>query len=351
MFRPPCFLFLIIVLGCTPPMQSVRVAPDYKGFLLTPSGERFVAWGHNYAAQGLEDETSRSWSRIESDLVDLKKVQTNVIRIHLQFAQFMIGPKQPNQPALLRLARLLKLAERHRIYLDITGLACYRKDQRAAWYDALPDRERWAAQAVFWEAIAQTCAASPAVFCYDLMNEPIVSGQRKDGWYTGELGGYEFLQRLSLDQNGRPLDDIAIEWTRTLVTAIRQRDATHLITIGMLPAWGVSPQAVGPQLDFIAVHIYPERGKVAEALATLKRFDIGKPIVIEETFPLSCGVDDERSFLLQSRNLASGWIGQYPDESFPELKTREAAGTLTIPQQIYLSWLKLFEQMGPEMLK
>jgi hypothetical protein len=59
---------------------------------------------------------------------------------------------------------LLKLAEKHGIYLDITCLACYRKNQRAAWYDVLPDKERWAAQARFWESVADTCAASPAVF-------------------------------------------------------------------------------------------------------------------------------------------------------------------------------------------
>ena len=331
-------------------MESVRIAPDNKGFIVHPSGKRFVAWGHNYAAQGLEDPAKRSWAKIENDLIDLKNMGANVIRIHLQFPQFMDGPMQPNTPALARLAHLLQLAEHHRIYLDITGLACYRKNQRAAWYDALPDRERWAAQARFWEAIAETCAASPAVFCYDLMNEPIVSGARKDGWYTGELGGYEFLQRLSLDQPGRPLDDIAKEWTHTLVAAIRKRDSTHLITIGMLPAWGVSQQAVGPELDFIAVHIYPEKGKVPEAIATLKRFDIGKPIVIEETFPLSCGVPDEREFLLQSRTLASGWIGQYPEESPADLQALKRSGKITLPQAVYLGWLELFQEVGPEML-
>ena len=62
---------------------------------------------------------------------------------------------------------------------------------------------------------------------------------------------------------------------------------------------------IGPELDFIAVHIYPNTGKVADALKNLKQFDIGKPIVVEETFPLSCGVPDERDFLLQSRGIAA----------------------------------------------
>lgn len=332
------------------PMQSIRVAPDNKGFVLVPSGDKFVPWGHNYAAQGMEDPAERSWDKIESDLNDLKNMRANVIRIHLQFPQFMDGPNQPNAKALARLGELLERAENHGIYLDITGLACYRPNQRAAWYDALPDKQRWTAQANFWEAIARTCAGSPAVFCYDLANEPIVSGTRKEGWYTGNLGGYDFLQRLSLDQPDRPRDEIAKEWTHTLVTAIRKQDKQHAITIGMLPAWGISQKAVAPDLDFIAVHIYPQAGKGDEALATLTRFDVGKPIVIEETFPMSCSVAEEREFLLKSRGLAAGWIGQYADQSPDELRALKTAGKATIPQSMYLDWVDLFREVGPQML-
>src|SRR5260370_42703632 len=104
----PSRLVLIALLALLPAcpgqrMQGVRVAPDNKGFILHPSGRRFVPWGHNYAAQGLEDPSERSWAKIESDLIDLKQMRANVIRIHLQFPQFMIGPAQPNAQALARL--------------------------------------------------------------------------------------------------------------------------------------------------------------------------------------------------------------------------------------------------------
>ena len=352
--NPRHFIFVVLPLllvACgAAPMQRVRVSPDNKGFLLVPSGEKFVPWGHNYAAEGLEDPTRRSWEKIESDFVDLKNMRANVVRIHLQFPSFMDGPNKPNPASLTRLTRLLDLAEKQGIYLDVTGLASYRPQERATWYDAMSDNDRWAAQGRFWEAIAATCAKSPAVFCYDLANEPIVLGERKDGWYTGRLGGFDFLQRLSLDQHDRPPNEIALEWTRRMVAAIRKQDKQHLITIGMLPAWGVSQNVVGPELDFIAVHVYPEKGKVDEALRTLKRFDIGKPIVVEETFPLSCGVADLRQFLLQSRGLAAGWIGQYPNESPAELAALRQSKKITIPQAIYLAWLDLFREVGPEMI-
>ena len=345
-----CAVFLLLSNSAFA-IEPIRVSPDNKSFILTPSGKPFHPWGFNYAAnEGLEDPAKRSLEKIDNDLAVIQDMRANVIRIHLQFAKFMDGPDKPNAKSLERLKQVLALAEKHGIYVDVTGLACYQKDVRAPWYDALSDKERWAVQAQFWEAIAKTCDDSPAVFCYDLVNEPIVFGTRKEGWYTGDFGGYEFLQRLSLDQNDRPRDDVAAEWTHTLVTAIRKHDKSHLITIGMLPMWGIAPKAVEKDLDFIAVHIYPTTGKVDDAIANLKQFDIGKPIVIEETFPLSCGADDERSFLLKSRGIATGWIGHYVEEPESKLRELKTAGKLTIGQAITLSWDDLFREIGPEML-
>ena len=31
-------------------MQTVKIAPDKKGFILFPSGDRYVPWGHNYGS-------------------------------------------------------------------------------------------------------------------------------------------------------------------------------------------------------------------------------------------------------------------------------------------------------------
>jgi hypothetical protein len=104
-------------------------------------------------------------------------------------------------------------------------------------------------------------------------------------------------------------------------------------------------------LDFIAVHIYPSTDKVADALKNLQEFDIGKPIVVEETFPLSCGVSDEREFLLQSRSIAVGWIGQYPDETPDQLLALQRSGKITAGQALYLSWIDLFREVGPQMLR
>jgi len=67
------------------------------------------------------------------------------------------------------------------------------------------------------------------------------------------------------------------------------------------------------------------------------------------TLPLSCGADDERAFLRQSRGLAQGWIGHWPDESPAQLAALKKENKMTIAQAIWLSWTDLFREMGPEM--
>jgi len=76
------------------------------------------------------------------------------------------------------------------------------------WYDTLDEQSRWNAQARFWEAVAARCAKSPAIFCYDLMNEPILPGKQKPetDWLAGEFGGKHFVQRIALDLAGRTRD-------------------------------------------------------------------------------------------------------------------------------------------------
>ncbi len=49
--------------------------------------------------------------------------------------------------------------------------------------------------------------------------------------------------------------------------------------------------------------------KIKEAVETLSGFAVGKPVVIEETFPLQCPMAEFERFVKDSRAVASGWIG------------------------------------------
>ncbi len=330
-------------------METVAVAPNKKGFILSQSGDRYTPWGHNYASVDILERLAKDPERVEREFAEMKAAGTTVARIHPEMPRIMSSPGKVDPQALEQLKKLLKIAESSGVHLMVTGLACYKIEDRLAWYDSMDEQDRWKTQALFWETIAQTCAASPAVFAYDLVNEPAAFGKRSDGWFMGRMGDVEFCQRLSLEPGDRTGDDVFREWTKQMVAAIRKHDQTHLVTMGMLPFPGAY-RVAAEQLDFVSPHLYPKSGKVDDEINLLKKFDWGKPIVIGETFPLSCSAEDERDFLLNSRELAHGWIGHWPDESPAELAELRRSGEATIQNAIWLSWVELFQEVGPQML-
>ena len=339
--------------GLAADLEPIRVADDQKSFVLATSGSRFVPWGFNYdhdrTGRLIEDYWDDEWASIEEDFREMKQLGANVVRIHLQFGKFMETPDRPNQHSLDQLGRLVKLAEQTGLYLDLTGLGCYHKQDVPEWYDSLGTRERWTAQARFWEAIAKQCAGSPALFCYDLMNEPVVAGgktKRRD-WLGPAFADKHFVQFITLEQQDQPRPQVARQWIRQLSAAIRKHDRSHMITVGLVP-WslnrkgmqsGFVPEAIIDDLDFIAVHLYPEQGKLDEAIETLQGFSVGKPIVIEETFPLKCAPPEFEKFLVHSKAHANGWIGFYWGKTPAEYDNPKS-----IPEAVTREWLKTFQR-------
>ncbi|MHC4203882.1 MAG: neutral/alkaline non-lysosomal ceramidase N-terminal domain-containing protein [Planctomycetota bacterium] len=341
-------------------LELIRPSKNGSGFVHAGSGEKFVAWGFNYdhddSGRLLEDYWHHEWPTIVEDFKEIKELGANVVRIHPQVSKFIQTPTEPNQTSLEQLARLVELAERTGLYLDITGLGCYHKKDVPEWYDAMDEAARWNVQAKYWEAIAKTCAGSPAIFCYDLMNEPILPGAEKaeTDWLAGEFGGKHFVQRITLDLAGRTREQVARAWVDKLVSAIRKHDQRHMITVGVIPWAHTFPNAkplfyssqVGSNLDFVSVHFYPKKGEVEKALTALAVYDVGKPLVIEETSPLWCGQDDFSQFFNGSREIADGWIGFYWGTTIDEYAQRKndiAAG-------IMREWLEFFREKTPEIL-
>jgi hypothetical protein len=341
-------------------MPWVRVADDKHGFVLSTSTKPFVPWGFNYDhdenGRLLEENWDKEWHRVEQDFREMKQLGANVVRIHLQIGKFMTDREKTNQANLERLGLLVGTAEKLGVYLDVTGLACYRKKDVPDWYDRLDEEQRWAVQSRFWEAVAERCAKSPAIFSYDLMNEPVVpGGARKAGdWlgppFMGGDSGY-FVQCITLDQKDRRRSTIARQWCHRLVTAIRKQDQRHLVTVGLVP-WsldrpgltsGFVPKEIAPELDFVAVHLYPEKDKIKEAMETLSGFEVGKPVIIEEMFPLNCSIPEFERFLDESRKTASGWIGFYWGKTLEECRKSN-----TIQDAFMARWLEFFQKRAGE---
>ena len=341
-------------------LSFIRVGDGGRGFVRADTGATFVPWGFNYdhdaSGRLLEDYWDAEWATVEQDFAEMKALGATVVRVHLQTARFMQAADRLNESALKQYARLVRLAESTGLYLDVTGLGCYHKKDVPAWYDALNEEGRWAVQARFWEAVARAGADSPAVFCYDLMNEPIVpSGKAETEWLAGEFGGSCFVQRITLDPAGRDQKTIAKAWVDRLAAAIRKSDRRHMITIGAIPWVYTFPKAkplfyspeVSGGLDFVSLHFYPKKDDARGALTALAAYAIGKPIVIEETFPLACSIEELERFIDGSRAHAQGWIGFYWGRTVEEYAKPGA----TIADAITRTWLEFFRRKTPQILR
>lgn len=344
--------------GETDEFSFVAVSEKKTGFIFVESGSSFIPWGFNYDHDSdgrlIEDYWNDEWPTVEKHFAQMKKLGANVVRIHLQFGRFMDAPDAPNPSSLAQLEKLVLLAEKERIYLNLTGLGCYHKADVPPWYEMLSEKDRWAAQAQFWKSVAARCAKSPAIFCYDLMNEPVVPGGKRDqaDWLGPPFAGKHFVQFITLDQKDRPRPEIAREWVHQLSAAIRTTDRRHLITVGLVD-WsldrpgltsGFVPARIADDLDFLSVHLYPASGKQEQALETLKGFSLGKPLVIEEMFPLTCSPAELDEFIESSKKHAAGWFGFYWGKTPEELRPPG-----TIPDMLTLGWLELFQKKAREM--
>jgi hypothetical protein len=80
---------------------------------------------------------------------------------------------------------------------------------------------------------------------------------------------------------------------------------------------------------------------VDEALKTLAGFAVGKPVVIEETFPLKCSIRELEQFVEGSRKSAAGWVGFYWGKPPEELRRSKEIG-----DAMTLGWLEFFQMFS-----
>ena len=91
---------------------------------------------------------------------------------------------------------------------------------------------------------------------------------------------------------------------------------------------------VSENLDFVSVHFYPAKGQVDKALAALAVYNIGKPLVVEEMFPLNCSLSELSEFVERSRTMCDGYIGFYWGKTIDEYGDSDMTDIVT------KSWLK-----------
>ena len=344
---------LLLLLCCSSlpatELPWIVVNESGTGFEEQSTGRVFDASGFNYdhdsSGRLIEDYWHTAWPTIVEDFQEMRDLGARVVRIHLQFGRFMESPATARQSELRQLEKLVELARDTGLYLNLTGLGCYHRADVPEWYDKLSESDRWAAQGVFWEAIAETCNGSSAVFCYDLMNEPVVGGEQPAAdWLGPAFAGKHFVQFIARSTQGRKRHEVAAAWTAQLVTAIRRKDTRHLITVGLVD-WsldrpgltsGFTPATIAPHVDFLSVHHYPEAKKTSDTAELLRAFQTGKPLVIEETFPLKCAPEQLEQITLRTPDVA-GWISFYWGKRIAEHQPETSIG-----DAITADWLKRF---------
>ncbi|RYZ93784.1 MAG: hypothetical protein EOP47_29070, partial [Sphingobacteriaceae bacterium] len=279
-----------------------------------------------------------NWQIIKNDFREMKAMNLNVIRIHLQYHNFMDGVNTPRLSAFKRLKELIDFTADIGLYLDITGLSSY-LNVDPDWYANLNEAGRWKTQALFWRAVARTAAGSNNVFCYNLMNEPVTPSKSITTWLPGEgLAGYYFVQHLTREPAGRSWEVVTRAWITQLKQAIRFEDSRTPVTVGFIGIGNVSN--FNDLLDYNSIHIYPEADNIPQSLNIIKASVSAKPLVVEET-SWGAGFDKMTAFIntTQSGGQTAGYFAHYHGETIPELGKKSDIGSA-----IQREWYKLYTQ-------
>jgi endo-1,4-beta-mannosidase len=325
------------------PLPAIRVASNGRT-LETEDGQPFVPFGVNYYRPGT-GWAPQLWKKFDpiatrADFARLKKMGANCARVFLTYGSFCSEPETVSAEGLAKFDQMLALAEEAGLYLHPTGPDHW--EGTPPWVrqeeDIAGDR-RLAGLEAFWKQFAARYRGRPALFAYDLRNEPEVpwtgpNMQRKwNAWLAGHYAGVDkaatawgsnaaslawgqvpppptrdaLTNRLLLDYQ-RFREELADEWTRRQVRAIKAADPRALVTVGLIQ-WSVPALLPGIQhyaafrpsrqarfLDFMEVHFYPlnkgfytyanpedEERNLAYLESVVREVAaVGKPVVVAE---------------------------------------------------------------------
>ncbi len=322
-------LLSFIIYSCQsedpPPEQNpmdllLKISLNSSNDLVDSEGKEFIPWGFNYTNPEkvglIEDrwDIESTWDIISEDFEEMKDLSANVVRIHLQAGKFLNSSDEVNHSAYEKLKRLADLAEDQSLYLIVTGLAAYRREDTPEWYQSLSDQDRWKAHLTFWENIASTLNGHNAILAYDLINEPVISNDC-EGMVSCEiwpddtlLDEFQFIQRISLNAEENYFETLAV-WIVKMKEGIRLHDAETLITTGVLPLGPIT--TLESELDIISTHLYPDSGDLQKTVDFVLSNQGQKPFLIEEIFNLNCTISELEWFLEEVDGKYAGLIGHY----------------------------------------
>ena len=290
-------------------MQLIVTRADGRGFVERDSGRNYIVFGTNY----YDPHTGwapKIWRKFDAEKVRrhfqvMSKLGINCARVFLTAGSFQPNAETIEEQFLEKLDALVKIARETGIRLLLTGpdhwegQPSYWKPDRFAGEAALQALER------FWDVLGRRYRGEPAIFAWDLLNEPhlpwFVEQWRPqwNAWLQKTYGSWESLKAAWGDElteverwgkvavaknqpdSGNPRlcdwqlfrEHLADQWVCRQVEAIRRADPTHLITVGYIQ-WSYplvrpgnpsrysafNPHRQAHWLDFVTIHFYPTLG-------------------------------------------------------------------------------------------
>jgi hypothetical protein len=269
----------------------------------------FVPWGFNYDRTRYQGKDliweEAPFAKIEHDFRAARRLGANVIRLFLQMSRFMPRYQEMDPAALDQLDHVVQLARRYDLRLDLTGLSHIAG--LPEWFGSRTSQEIQRAEQLFWETLARRYAGEPAIFAFDLQNEPFVGAPDHDlkpaGCFTMTANRQFCYVNIHRVLPGMSRQETARQWTTAMVEAIHKQDPRRLVTIGLVaiaaPVMGefdpgFDLPTAGPLVDYISVHFYPNQPGAdflnlnQDRLEMLLRYagGFGRPVVLEEWYPL-----------------------------------------------------------------
>lgn len=349
-----------------PRMQLVIVAPGNQGFVERDSGRPYIPFGTNY----YDPHTGwapKIWRQFDSGKVQehfriMRELGVNCARVFLAAAGFQPSVETVDEQCLKKLDALVEIARKSGIRLMLTGpdhwegWPSYWKPDRFAGETSLQALER------FWDVVGRRYRDEPAIFAWDLLNEPHLPWFVEqwhplwNSWLKETYGSRESLKAAwgseitdaeqwgqvaaaedKPDINSPRLRDwqrfrehLADRWVRRQVEALRKADPTHLITVGYIQ-WSYplvrhgspsryaafNPHRQATLLDFVTIHFYPTlgdpfgsqnnwSGNLDYLRAVLAYCHTGKPVVLGEYGWYGGGAAQGQPYLTEGQQ--ADWI-------------------------------------------
>ncbi len=285
------------------PLPRIVVAADGRGFV-TEGGRPFAPFGVSYYRPG-QGWAPQLWKQFDADatrkdFARMKKMGVNCVRVFLTYGSFMMESNRVSPEGLAKFDQFLQIAEQAGIYVHPTGPDHWEGAPEWATGDRIADERVLNALEIFWKEFAGRYRGRTAIYAYDLRNEPEVAWdtapmrEKWNRWLAKKYGDTARLMAAWSDTNMAPAfgsipvppqadcpncarlldfqhfrEEIADEWTRRQVAAIKSADPKALVTVGMIQwsvpcvlptSWhysGFRPERQAKLLDFSTIHFYP----------------------------------------------------------------------------------------------